>query len=204
MNKTTLISIAVFFVTGFIIGTQMRGCHGAKTTEVKSIHSDTIMRYTRRTDTLYRTIATYRPAPMQIIRGIHDTSVITQSSPVSCADTLRYSDSVYRAEEFKAVISDIITGNRIARRSIQWADLAPVAERTITNTITLEKKQPIAKVYIGASVGVRYATPMLQGGIDIAPSGSVILADRYMIDVCYYVLGGQITAGAKIKLSFKK
>ena len=204
MNKTTLISIAVFFVTGFIIGTQMRGCHGTKTSTTTSIHSDTIVRYTRRTDTLYRTIATYIPAPVQIIRSVHDTSVIMQSSAVSCTDTLLYSDSVYRAAEFKAVISDIITGNRIARRSIQWADLTPMTERTITNTITVEKKQPLAKVYIGALVGVRYATPLLQGGLDVAPTASVILADRYMIDISYYVLGGQITAGAKVKLSFKK
>jgi hypothetical protein len=102
------------------------------------------------------------------------------------------------------VIYDIITGNRIAQRSVQWADLAPTEVRTITKTITVDKKQPIIKVYLGASAGVRYASPLTQGGIDVAPTGSVIISDRYMIDLGYYVLGGEITAGVKVKLSFTK
>jgi hypothetical protein len=224
-NKTLLISIAIFFAIGFVMGTQLHGCKGNShiNSDRKTIHSDTVVQYVQRTDTMYRHIATYVPVPVRttdhgpLTTDSSDSvvcrlssvdrrpsSVDRRPSSVVYSDTAVYSDSIYRAHEFKAVIYDIITGNRIAQRSVQWADLAPTEVRTITKTITVDKKQPIIKVYLGASAGVRYASPLTQGGIDVAPTGSVIISDRYMIDLGYYVLGGEITAGVKVKLSFTK
>ena len=205
MNKKILIAVAIFFVIGFILGTQMRGCRRGPLTEIKSVRSDTVMRYVDRTDTLYKSIAVYKPAPVKVMT-LTDSQLPSRNISSDCfpTDSAFYSDSIYRAREFKAVINDIITGNRIASRSILWADLTPITETTITKTVTIEKKQPVIKVYLGANAGVRYETPLTRGGLDIAPAASVILSDRYMVDVGYYILGGEITAGLKVKLSFKK
>lgn len=205
MNKKILIAVTIFFVIGFIMGTQMHGCRRGSLTEIKSVRADTVTRYVDRTDTLYRSIAAYKPVPIKITALPDSQHQFTNvSSGCFPTDSTFYSDSIYRAREFKAVINDIITGNRIARRSILWADLTPITEATITKTVTIEKKQPLIKVYLGADAGVRYETPLTRGGLDIAPAGSIIFSDRYMVDVGYYVLSGQITAGIKVKLSFKK
>jgi hypothetical protein len=148
----------------------------------------------------------YKPAPIKIMALTNSQRNQSRNISSDCfpTDSAFYTDSIYRAREFKAVINDIITGNRIAQRSILWADLTPITEQMITKTVTIEKKQPLIKVYLGANAGVRYETPLSRGGLDIAPAGSIIFSDRYMVDVGYYILGGEITAGVKVKLSFKK
>lgn len=200
----SLTANALLFLSLLILLRQSSCLHSAPCGEVERT-SDTVTRYIARTDTSYRTITAYVPRVEHILVYAHDTiSVPGTSELISCADTVVYSDSIYRAREFKAVINDLITANRIARRTVQWADLTPVTERTVTTTVTIEKKQPLLKVYLGTSAGVRYAEPLTRGGLDIAPAASLLIADRYMIDAGYYILGGEISAGVKVRLSFKK
>ncbi len=206
-NKITmwsLVSNAVLVVVVLMLLRSASCGRVAPCTEIER-SSDTVVRYTDRTDTIYRTLAAYVPRVERVIVQTHDT-IQTDGRAVAavCADTVLYSDSIYRAREFKAIINDIITGNRIARRSVQWADLTPITDRTVTNTITVEKKPALIKVYLGADAGIHYDAPMMRGGLDIAPSAAMLIADRYMLDAGYYILGGEISAGVKVKLSFRK
>jgi hypothetical protein len=91
---------------------------------------------------------------------------------------------------------------RILGRSVQWADLSALEVKTVTNTITVEKKPSAVKVYLGADAYAGRASAKYN--IDIAPAASVVVADRYMIDLGYYILNEQVTAGLKVKLSFRK
>ena len=68
----------------------------------------------------------------------------------------------------------------------------------MTNNITVEKKQSLVKVYLGAEV---------EGGknyLDVAPDASIVFSDRYMLDFSYYILNQHFSVGGKVKLSFKK
>ncbi|MBS1619637.1 MAG: hypothetical protein JST76_14025 [Bacteroidetes bacterium] len=205
-NKITIWSLAGNAVLVLMVLLLLRGhgCMHTATDVAVSKTSDTIVRYTDRTDTMYRTITAYIPHVERVIVTQRDTLFSVKSAAPLCSDTVLYADSIYRAREFKAIITDIVTANRIARRSIQWADLTPVTDRTVTNNTTLEKQQALLKVYLGAAAGVRYAEPLTRGGLDIAPALSVVVADRYMLDAGYYILGGEISAGLKVKLSFHK
>lgn len=205
-NKITLWSLVSNAVLVLVVLLLLRGSACTHTDPCSEVQrtSDTITCYADRTDTMYRTITAYTPRVERIIVHSVDTVALNKPSVTVCTDTVLYSDSIYRVKEFKAVISDVITANRIAQRSIQWADLTPITERTVTNNITIEKKQPLVKVYLGADAGLRYGTPLIRGGLDIAPAASLVIADRYMLDAGYYILGGEISAGVKVKLSFRK
>ncbi len=207
-DKITLWSLAgnaVLAVVAILLLLRSGGCkHAEPCTEVRRT-SDTIIRYTERTDTMYRTLTAYVPRVERVVVHSSDTlRMAAQANLHAGTDTVLYSDSIYLAREFKAIINDVITGNRIAQRSIRWADLTPITDRTVTNTTVIEKQPVLVKVYLGADAGVRYTVPLARGGLDIAPSASIVIADRYMLDAGYYIAGGQITAGVKVKLAFRK
>ena len=200
----SLVSNAVLLIALLLL---LRGSTCRRMTPCEEVRrtSDTVVRYSTRTDTMYRTLTAYMPRVERILTHTWDTIYgIDSAATVSCSDTVVYSDSIYRAREFKAIIQDRITANRIAQRTIRWADLTPITDRTVTTTITVEKPEPLVKVYLGAATGVRYTAPLTRGGLDIAPAASLIISDRYMIDAGYYILGGEISAGLKVKLSFRK
>lgn len=213
MNKTTLIAIASFFIIGLIAGSQLHGCIGWRETRGERgtiIHSDTLVRYLPRIDTQWHTIELSNNIPYTIwghdtvyiksterITG-RDTSWLRQY--VAVTDTVAYADTLRQADAFRAEIFDTLAGNRIIGRSLRWADLTKIEVKTITNTVA--KKSPLIKVYVGAETyGGKSGSKI---NIDLAPSASVVFADRYMLDLGYYIFNQQVSAGLKVKLSFRK
>jgi hypothetical protein len=96
------------------------------------------------------------PIPVNAPRATEDSSqwIVFEGgevSPIQIADTTHYTDSVYHSAHFKAVINDLITGNKIVHRDIQWADLTP--ETQITNTVSVVKKEYWFKLYLGGQIG---------------------------------------------------
>ena len=212
MNKTIIISIISFFIIGLLTGSQLHGCLRGRGTGDggRIIHSDTVIRYVPRTDTLWHTIALTTNIPYTVwghdtvyVRQVErvsgrDTSWTTQY--ISVSDTVAYSDTLRQADEFKAELFDTLAGNRIIGRSLRWANLTPIEVKTVTNTVL--KKQALIKVFIGADAyGGKGGTKI---NLDLAPAASVVFRDRYMLDLGYYIFNQQITAGLKVKLSFGK
>jgi hypothetical protein len=211
MNKTTLTGIISFFIIGLLLGSQLHGCRGgAGGNTIVSIKKDTVVRFIPRTDTLWHTIALSHNIPYRMWG--HDTVWVQQTAQVRgrdtlwqsayewVSDTVAYADTICRRDEFRAVIFDTLSHNRIIGRSLRWANLSPVEVQTITNTV--KKKSPLVKVYVGADAyggraGGKY-------DFDLAPAASLVFGDRYMIDLGYYIFNRQVTAGMKVKLSFKK
>lgn len=115
-------------------------------------------------------------------------------------DTIAYADTLWEKDEFKAEIFDTFFNNRIIGRSLRWANIAPVEVKTVTNSLV--KKDALIKVFVGADVsggksGIKY-------NLDLAPGASLVLADRYMLDIGYYIFNQQVSIGFKVKLSFKR
>jgi hypothetical protein len=210
MNKTTLIGIVSFFIIGWLLGSQLHGCKGRWHGNTASEKSDTIIRFVPRTDTLWHSIELTNNIPYTIwghdtvyvkktaqIKG-HDTTWLTAYQ--SLTDTVAYADTLRQKDEFKAELFDTLYNNRIIGRSLRWADLSPVEVRAITTTII--KKEPLVKVYIGADAYGGKAGGRINA--DLAPAASFVIADRYMVDLGYYIFNQEVTAGLKVKLSFRK
>ncbi|MCW3126582.1 MAG: hypothetical protein JWO03_2240 [Bacteroidetes bacterium] len=207
-KKTFKIGGAVLIVTIllFLLGKHCNlGCNRTTTT----VTHDTIVSYRDRTDTLYKHVATYVPVVQRELR--HDTiwqiingtgTMLSVRNAESTQDTTWYTDSLYQAKEFKAVINDIITGNRIARRSVFWSDLTPLKVLEEKTTIT-KTKSPFIKVYLGAD-GMLPVNNILLSRFDVVPGAALVFADQYMVDVGYGLFGQQLHAGLKIKLAFSK
>lgn len=212
MSKTYIIAIVSFFVIGLLLGTQFQGCKAKLGTKVVSFKTDTLIRWIPRTDTLYKTVELTNNIPYTVwghdtvlvkhtekISG-HDTTWLNQYQAQS--DTAAYADSIHQKDEFKAVILDTLFNNRIIGRQIKWADISPIEVKTVTNTTTLMKNPALVKVFVGAEAYGGKTGPKYN--LDIAPAASIVINDGYMIDVGYYILNQQITAGCKIKLKFHK
>jgi hypothetical protein len=211
MNKTVIIAILSLFLIGFLLGTQLSGCHGsAGTGSVKPLHSDTVIRFIDRIDTEWHQIELVNDIPYTVwghdtvyvrkterVSG-RDTSWITQY--IAMTDTVAYADTLRQAGAFKAEIFDTLAQNRIIGRSLRWANLSPLEVKTVTNTVL--KKSPLVKVFVGADAYGGYTASKIN--IDLAPGASLVFADRYMVDLGYFIFHQEISAGLKVKLSFKK
>lgn len=209
MTKNTAIAIAIFFVVGFIMGAMLRGCNGFAGGKIALIKSDTVVTWAKRTDTAYKTVERTHYIPysvtghdtiyQKLIERIigHDTAWLTQY--IHLSDTAAYKDTLRLNNEFKAEIFDTLAYNRIVGREVRWANLSPIKVETVTNTV--EKKQPLVKVYLGLDAYAHTGRPF---DADIAPATSIVIKDRYMVDLGYYMLNQQVQAGLKIKLSFRK
>ena len=208
MNKTTAIAIASFFVIGVIVGSQLHGCRGGRggLTGEELVHTDTLIHFVPRTDTMWHTIELRQNIPYTVwghdtvyvlgterITG-HDTTWLTAYR--YSTDTAIYADTLREQDRFKAEIFDTLYGNRIIGRSVLWADLAPIEVQRITNTVV--RRSPLVKVYLGAEAyGGKTGSRV---NVDLAPAASLIFGDRYMLDLGYYIFNEQATVGMKVRI----
>jgi hypothetical protein len=216
MNKT-LIGIFSFFIVGIVVGSQLRGCRNSPCAgvEVTHIKRDTVVSYVYG-DTAFKQVKHGAPLPYRVADAMSTVNgqqpnadgrqaiafpATSHLSPANCLDTAYYADSLRWQNDCKAIITDTVLG-RIIGRSVQWAGLRPTEVKTITNTVTLMKKQALVKAYLGADAYCGSAAGKYN--IDVAPAASLVFADRYMVDLGYYILNRQVTAGVKVKLSFRK
>ena len=212
MNKKSWIIVAAVGVVCFIMG-MLTMCNTPKPPKGDLVRSDTgKVVYVPRIDTVLKPVITYVPKPYRVdhfvdtnTKVIHDGNISKSNDDAGLLifedenKTISYySDTLRQKGEFKAVIRDTVAGTLLGR-SVWWADLTPIEQRTVTNTVL--KKEPLVKVYLGLDAYAHTGSPF---NADIAPAGSFVISDRYMVDLGYYVLHQQVTAGFKVKISFRK
>ena len=107
MNRSTLIAIIAFFIIGVLVGSQLQGCKGGSGDRSVLVHTDTLIRFVPRTDTLWRNVQLAKNIPYTVwghdtvyldttekIIG-HDTTY--QVSYQQRSDTVAYSDTLRQA-----------------------------------------------------------------------------------------------------------
>jgi hypothetical protein len=209
--KEKLIDILIGAAIGAVIVfcLMFRGCiHGPS--QYALVKTDTLIHFIHQTDTAWHTVQIPVGIPYEV-RG-KDTVYIKHVEQVLnhdtvynllytfSTDTAVYADSIRQANEFKAILTDTLFDNRIIGRQIRWANLSPIEVKTIDNTVV--KKQSLVKLYLGVDAYGGKASGKVN--VDIAPAASLVFADKYMLDLGYYILNQQVTAGVKVKLSFIK
>lgn len=200
MDKLKYIGYAALVLIAFIAGAQLRGCGRGAPCDNQVTRSDTVISYITRRDTMLRLAYRGVPKPRQIQRSNEQISQASQEARLPI-DTAIYVDTLHRPNEYDAVIQDTVAGSRIIGRSIWWANRTPIEQRTVTNTVSVVKKQPLLKVYVGAAV---YARVQPVYSADIAPAASLIESDKYMIDLGYKLLSCELQCGVKVKISAGK
>lgn len=68
----------------------------------------------------------------------------------NCSDLVQYEDTFYKADEYRAVLMEMVNNNRIISRKIAWQNLQPVITEHVEKTVPLKER---VRIYLGLSVG---------------------------------------------------
>ena len=99
-----------------------------------------------------------------------------------CLDTNIYKQDTISVDNFRATSTAYVTNNELIKLQVEWINLKPELWKIKRETITVEKKQSVVKVYTGLYGGVAIANKTVasyRGGIGL----DAIISDRHLIGV---------------------
>jgi len=97
-----------------------------------------------------------------------------------CLDTNIYKNDTLAVDNFRATSTAYVTNNELVKLQIEWLNLKPELWKIKRETVTVEKKQSLVKVYTGLYGGVVIANKTVtsyHGGIGL----DAIISDRHLI-----------------------
>ena len=97
-----------------------------------------------------------------------------------CLDTNIYKNDTLSVDNFRATSTAYVTNNELVKLQIEWLNLKPELWKIKRETVTVEKKQSIVKIYTGLYGGVAIQNKKVasyHGGIGL----DAIISDRHMI-----------------------
>lgn len=109
-----------------------------------------------------------------------NVNIDTLSYTNYCLDTNIYKNDTISVDNFRATSTAYVTNNELIKLQIEWLNLKPELWKIKRETVTVEKKQSIVKIYTGLYGGVAIqnkAVASYHGGIGL----DAIISDRHMI-----------------------
>ena len=97
-----------------------------------------------------------------------------------CLDTNIYKNDTLSVDNFRATSTAYVTNNELVKLQIEWINLKPELWKIKRETITVEKKQSVVKVYTGLYGGIAIANKTVasyHGGVGL----DAIISDRHLI-----------------------
>jgi len=97
-----------------------------------------------------------------------------------CLDTNIYKNDTLSVDNFRATSTAYVTNNELIKLQVEWINLKPELWKIKRETITVEKKQSVVKVYTGLYGGVAIANKTVasyHGGIGL----DAIISDRHLV-----------------------
>ena len=107
----------------------------------------------------------------------HSTIVSVSSL---CLDTNIYKNDTLSVDNFRATSTAYVTNNELVKLQVEWINLKPELWKIKRETITVEKKQSVVKVYTGLYGGIAIANKTVasyHGGVGL----DAIISDRHLI-----------------------
>ena len=107
------------------------------------------------------------------------TSIISTVSE-HCLDTNIYKNDTLSVDNFRATSTAYVTNNELIKLQVEWINLKPELWKIKRETITVEKKQSVVKVYTGLYGGISLQNKTVatyHGGIGL----DAIISDRHLI-----------------------
>ena len=109
-----------------------------------------------------------------------NVNIDTLSYTNYCLDTNIYKNDTISVDNFRATSTAYVTNNELIKLQIEWLNLKPELWKIKRETVTVEKKQSIVKIYTGLYGGVAIqnkAVASYHGGVGL----DAIISDRHMI-----------------------
>jgi len=109
-----------------------------------------------------------------------NVNIDTLSYTNYCLDTNIYKNDTISVDNFRATSTAYVTNNELIKLQIEWLNLKPELWKIKRETITVEKKQSLVKIYTGIYAGVAIANKTVasyHGGVGI----DAIISDRHLI-----------------------
>lgn len=106
------------------------------------------------------------------------STIVSVSSP--CLDTNIYKNDTLSVDNFSATSTAYVTNNELIKLQVEWINLKPELWKIKRETITVEKKQSVVKVYTGLYGGIAIANKTVasyHGGVGL----DAIISDRHLI-----------------------
>ena len=97
-----------------------------------------------------------------------------------CLDTNIYKNDTLSVDNFRATSTVYVTNNELIKLQVEWINLKPELWKIKRETITVDKKQSVVKVYTGLYGGVAIQNKTVasyHGGIGL----DAIISDRHLI-----------------------
>ena len=97
-----------------------------------------------------------------------------------CLDTNIYKNDTLSVDNFRAISTAYVTNNELIKLHVEWINLKPELWKIKRETITVEKKQSVVKVYTGVYGGISLQNKTVasyHGGVGL----DAIISDRHMI-----------------------
>ena len=97
-----------------------------------------------------------------------------------CLDTNIYKNDTLSVDNFRATSTAYVTNNELVKLQVEWINLKPELWKIKRETITVDKKQSVVKVYTGLYGGISLqnkAVASYRGGIGL----DAIISDRHLI-----------------------
>ena len=113
-------------------------------------------------------------------KEIFDSSVIRKIDITYCLDTNIYKNDTLSVDNFRATSTAYVTNNELIKLQVEWINLKPELWKIKRETITIEKKQSVVKVYTGLYGGISLQNKTVasyHGGIGL----DAIISDRHLI-----------------------
>jgi len=113
-------------------------------------------------------------------KEIFDSSVIRKIDITYCLDTNIYKNDTLSVDNFRATSTAYVTNNELIKLQVEWINLKPELWKIKRETITVEKKQSVVKVYTGLYGGISLQNKTVatyHGGIGL----DAIISDRHLI-----------------------
>ena len=205
MTKTTALSIiAVFWllsiicggVAGFFLYPYVYPCNSNVGSVVVSV-TDSIAPAKDTTPTVWQPIPnkvetrkykSARPNSAQsndtIYSAFNDSNSFSRAQSEAnyslCLDTNIYKNDTLSVDNFRATSTAYVTNNELIKLQIEWINLKPELWKIKRETITVDKKQSVVKVYTGLYGGVAIQNKTVasyHGGIGL----DAIISDRHLI-----------------------
>ncbi len=217
MNIPSAKTLNIILIPGCILVALLlfhRGCHHC--TEAQMIHLTH--------DTIYREgplikINVPVPAPRRILpnkneeytivmddssyspymQGYQDATEAYIKAKHTCRDTVYYNDTIVSPDNWRLVLLESITGNRLISRQPFIQDLRPVVTTTITNQLPAPKEH--IRFYVGADASINATHPDRWG---IGLSGLLTIPRGYGIRYGYDLRNNTHTAGVYVLVRIKK
>lgn len=143
-------------------------------------------------------------------KEIFDSSVIRKIDITYCLDTNIYKNDTLSVDNFRATSTAYVTNNELIKLQVEWINLKPELWKIKRETVTVEKKQSLIKVFPEVYARAAFNAVTATGG-GAGGGASFVIKDMHLIGIdaganksIGQPIDGEVLLRYGVKLQLKK